>query len=164
MQITRPDEKHVLLSQIDPLLAELLRRIPASADPADSDAARTRLFSPPTEDAGETELLEDWQLYITPELEQLFQSALEVVQGDLRKLHTDAAAGEAQLTLPLAHLEKWIHSLNQARLAIAARHGFEEEDMQDALPLAADPRSLALFQMRFYGFLQELFLRELEED
>lgn len=164
MQITRPDEKTVRLSQLDALLTELLRRIPDSADPGDSAAARARLFSAPTHDEGEAELVEDWRCYIAPELEKLFQSAVEVIAGDLKKLRVEKMAGEAALSIPADHLESWIHGLNQARLALAAHHDFTEEDMEGGLPLGGDPRSLALLQVRFYGILQELFLRELEGD
>jgi hypothetical protein len=36
--------------------------------------------------------------------------------------------------------------------------------MELAMPLAGDARSLALFQVHFYGFLMECFLRELESE
>jgi hypothetical protein len=61
------------------------------------------------------------------------------------------------------HLEAWIHALNQARLALSARFGFTERDMEDAIPIEGDQRALALFQVHFYGFLQECFLRQLED-
>lgn len=162
MQLSRPDKDTVRLSQLDPLLAELLRRIPRSADPSDSEAARARLFSAPTHDAGEAELIDDWSRYIEPELARLFQSALAIIAGDLARMRV--TRGEATLSIPTAHLENWIHGLNQARLALSARHEFADEDMEQPLPVAGDPRSFALLQMRFYGLLQELFLRELEGD
>jgi len=162
VQITRPDEKTVLLSRLDPLLIELLRRIPKSADPGDSAAARKRLFSAPSHDPAETGLTEDWREYVEPELQRLFLSAIEMVEGDLKTLRFDPPDGEGALPIPTSHLESWVHGLNQARLALAARHDFSEEEMEDSLPLDGSPRALALLQIRFYGFLQELFLRELE--
>ena len=164
MQITRPDEKTVLLSRLDALLSELLRRVPQSADPGDSAAARERLFSAPTHDGQEEELLSDWRDYIEPELAKLFLSSLEVIERDLKKLRIDKATGEATLSLAASHLDAWIHGLNQARLALSARYDFTDEDMERSLPLGGDPRALALLQVRFYGILQELFLRELEGD
>jgi hypothetical protein len=164
VQLSRPDPQNLRLSRLDGMLVELLRRIPRSADPTDSAAARARLFSAPTQDSKEKELLEDWPRYVEPELEKLFQSALEVIEGDLRSLHIDRADGEAELAIPVAHLENWIHGMNQARLALAARHDFTEEDLERPLISAGDARSLALLQMHFYGMLQELFLRELEGD
>ena len=77
-------------------------------------------------------------------------------------MRTEETDGVSALAIPIKHLESWIHGLNQARLALAARHSFTEEDMDRILPLAGDPHSLALLQVRFYGILQELFLQELE--
>jgi hypothetical protein len=164
VQITRPDEKTVLLSRLDALLSELLRRVPQSADPGDNAAARARLFSAPTHDRKEKEFLSDWQDYIEPELAKLFMSSIEVIDRDLKKLRIDKTTGEATLALAASHLEAWIHGLNQARLALAARHDFSDEDMERSLPVGGDPRALALLQVRFYGILQELFLRELNGD
>lgn len=164
MQITRPDENTVLLSQLDALLAELFRRVPASADPGDNAAARARLFSAPTQDPAEKGLLDDWRDYIEPELASLFLSTREVIANDLHALRIDQKSGEASLSIPVSHLENWIHGLNQARLALAARHNFSDEEMEHSLPIQGDPRTIALLQVRFYGILQELFLRELEGD
>lgn len=162
MQISRPDGKTVLLSRLDALLSELLRRIPQSADPGDNAAARARLFSQPTHDQREAELIEDWREYVEPELARIFLSALEVIEKDLGKLVIDHASGEGALSIAVSHLESWIHGLNQARLALTARYDLGEEEMDRSLPLDGDPRALALLQVRFYGIMQELFLRELE--
>lgn len=162
MQLSRPDRETVLLSHLETLLIQLLRRIGRSADPSDSEAARARLFSAPTHDAEETALLDDWTSYVTPELAHLFQLTLQVIETDLRRLTIDKANGQGALAIPVAHLEKWIHGLNQARLTLAARHNFGEEDMEYSLPMISDDRSYARLQMRFYGLLQEVFLRELE--
>jgi hypothetical protein len=164
VQLTRPDEKSLLLSRLDPLLIDLLRRIAKSADPGDSTAARARLYSAPTHDQREAELIEDWRDYIEPELARLFLSAIGVIETDLQTLRLEKVGGEATLSIPLSHLENWIHGLNQARLALSARHDFSEEEMENILPLSGDPRAVALLQVRFYGILQELFLRELEDD
>lgn len=162
MQFSRPDKSTVLLSHLDPLLADLLRQIPASADPGDNENARARLFSSPTHDLEEIEMLEDWREYVAPELAQLFQSSIEVVAADLQRLHVDPKNGNASLSLTLDRLESWVHGLNQARLALVARHEFAEDEMEKFLPLTGGERPLALLQVRFYGILQELFLRELD--
>lgn len=162
MQLSRPDPETLLLSDLDALLIDLLRRISRSADPSDSDAARARLFSAPTHDAEDANLLDDWSHYVEPELAQLFQSTLQVIDADLRELKASKSGGRGTLAIPVAHLEQWVHGLNQARLALAARHDFGDEDMEHPLPKAGDDRAFALLQMRFYGLLQEIFLRELE--
>jgi hypothetical protein len=162
VQISRVDEHTLQISQLDPLLRELLQRIVASADPTGSAAAEERLFSKPSEDPEESEFFEDWQEYVEPELRHIFQSALEVIDRDLTNLREESPDQGSELTIPLNHLESWIHGLNQARLTLSARHAFSEEDMERILPLAGDPHSLALLQVRFYGILQELFLQELD--
>jgi hypothetical protein len=164
VQITRPDEKTVLLSRLDALVSELLRRIPQSADPGDNAAARARLFSLPTHDQSEAELVEDWRHYVEPELARLFLSNVEVIESDLKALHVDNVSGDATLSLAASHLENWIHGLNQARLALSARYEFAEKDLEQSLPLSGDARDLARLQIHLYAMLQELFLRELEGD
>lgn len=164
MQISRPDEETVRIARLDSLLADLLRRIPQSADPGDSAAARARLFSAPSHDEAESELVDDWREYIEPELRRLFLSSIEVIAGDLKKLHLDKADGGSAISISAGHLEAWVHGLNQARLALVARHDFSEAEMERILPLDGNPRALALLQVRFYGILQEVFLRELEGD
>jgi hypothetical protein len=164
VQISRLDGETLQISQLDPLLGELLRRVVAGADPTGSAAAQERLFSKPSEDPEEAAFFEDWREYVEPELRHIFQSALEVIDGDLVTMRAEGAGGGSTLTIPMTHLESWIHGLNQARLALSARHAFTEEDMDRILPLAGDPQSLALLQVRFYGILQELFLQELDSD
>ena len=62
----------------------------------------------------------------------------------------------------MKHLEAWIHALNQARLALAARHDFSERELEREIPAEGDDRAFALFQIHFYGLLQEFFLRQLD--
>ena len=162
MEISRTEEKSILLSHIDPVFAELLRRVPASADPSGSEAAQRRIFSAPTEDSGEEQFASDWQEYVEPELAKLFQSALQVIAGDLKKLRVDAISGEGTMSVANDHLESWIHGLNQARLVLTERHKIQEEDLEQSPPLAADPRSFLFAQLRFYAELQGFFLHALE--
>ena len=54
-------------------------------------------------------------------------------------------------------------ALNQARLVIASKFAFTEAELCDHYrsPIGSR-RDLSLFQVNFYGFLQEFILRELE--
>ncbi|HYR57992.1 MAG TPA: DUF2017 family protein [Chthoniobacteraceae bacterium] len=160
MKIHRPDAKTLVIEEIDSLLGELLRQIPASADPSGSEAATARLFPTPT---GGREPKEDaeWRELVEPELRELFLDAVGVVQEDLKKF---VAAPESRtLRLPMKHLEAWIHALNQARLALTARHGFTDRELEREVPMEEGERALVLFQVHFYGLLEEFFLRQLEE-
>ena len=162
MEISRPNETTILLAGIDPMLADFLRRIPSSADPGDNAAARARIFSKPTQDPREDHLAEDWREFVEPELAKLFQSALEIIHGDLQKLRSDLGTGQAAVAIHSDHLESWVHGLNQARLVLTERHQLHEEDLDRAPSLAGDPRSTLLLQLHFYAELQFLFLRLLE--
>jgi len=80
MEICRRNDE-IEISELDPFLAELLRQIPASADPEGTPAAEKRLFSPPTSGT-ETEICAEWKLYVEPELRRLFQTATETVAAE----------------------------------------------------------------------------------
>ncbi len=161
MKIQRLDEKTIALEEIDGLIAELLRQIPANADPTGSDAATERLFPSLTE-GREPEADADWREYVEPGLRELFLDAVSVVREDLKDFPSKPGAGARELQLPVKHLDAWIHALNQARLALAARHEFTEHELEREIPTEGGARAFALFQIHFYGLLQEFFLRQLE--
>ena len=161
MLIERLDEQTVALRDLDLLCCELLHQIAISAEPGDSEAARARLFSSPS-GGREPELDAAWKEYVEPGLAQLFRSALDVVRGDLQDFPAADPAEDYSLLIPVKHLESWIHALNQARLAITARYDFTDQEMEDKVPLEGDGRAFALFQVFFYGVLQEWFLAELD--
>jgi hypothetical protein len=160
MEICRRGDE-VEISDLDPFLAELLRQIPASTETEDSSAARERLFTAPA-DASRKEICAEWKLYVEPELRRLFQSATETVASDLEQLNGKAkSAANCTLRIPTQHADAWLNALNQARLAIAARCSFTESELcdHDRSPVGSR-RDLSLFQINFYGFLQEFILRE----
>lgn len=150
----------ISLSGLDLFCCELLQQIAVSADPGEDVAARDRLFPSPT---GHTDPQadEDWQSYVEPELRELFQSSLDVVRDDLVDFPADGASDYHTLRLPVAHLPHWINALNQARLTLAARYSVTDQEME-GVPLEGDTRALAVFQIHFYGLLQEYFLREID--
>jgi Domain of unknown function (DUF2017) len=162
MEICRQNDS-LEIRELDPFLAELLRQVPESAQPKDCPAAEERLFSAPAS-AEEKDFCGEWKLYVAPELQRLFQSATETVREDLKQLQ-DAKKPFANYTLhiPLSHADAWLSALNQARLAIAASYEFTEQDMCDHFrsPFGSR-RDLGLFQVNFYGFLQEFILREID--
>src|SRR6516164_8758401 len=67
------------------------------------------------------------------------------------------------LRIPTKHADAWLNALNQARLVIAVKNNFTELELNDHLrsPIGSR-RDLSLFQVNFYGFLQEFILRELD--
>ena len=151
------------ISELDPFLAELLRQVPDSTNPEADDTASARLFSLPA-DQSETELCAEWKLYVEPELRRLFQTATETVAADLGQLNGKAKPfANCTLRIPKKHAGAWLSALNQARLVIAAKYGFTEAELSDHYrsPIGSR-RDLGLFQVNFYGFLQEFILQELD--
>ncbi|MGH8093637.1 MAG: DUF2017 family protein [Chthoniobacterales bacterium] len=151
------------ISEIDPFLAELMRQIPASTRPEAASPAEERLFSPPA-DPGEKEFCEEWKLYVGPGLRRHFQSATEIVESDLRQLEEkEKPFANRALRIPHEHSEAWLNALNQARLALATKYDFTEAELCDHYrsPIGSR-RDLSLFQVNFYGFLQEFILREMD--
>jgi hypothetical protein len=162
MEICRRND-YIEISELDPFLAELLRQIPASANPEGVEAAEQRLFSSPT-NGQETEICAEWKLYVEPELRRLFQTATETVAADLEQLNgNEKKLGNRTLCIPSSHADAWLNALNQARLVIAAKYNFTDGELGEHFrsPIGSR-RDLSLFQVNFYGFLQEFILRELD--
>jgi hypothetical protein len=160
MEICRRND-YIEISELDPFLAELLRQIPASANPEGAEAAEQRLFSSPTH-GKETEICAEWKLYVEPELRRLFQTATETVAADLEQLNgNEKNLGNRTLCIPSKHTDAWLNALNQARLVIAAKYNFTDGELGEHFrsPIGSR-RDLSLFQVNFYGFLQEFILRE----
>jgi hypothetical protein len=162
MEIRRQDDT-LELSELDPFLAELLRQIPESTNPEGVEAAENRLFSLPA-DPAEKELCKEWKVYVQPELRRLFQSSTETVAADLQPLNGNAKPfANCTLRIPTRNAAAWLNALNQARLVIASKYGFTEGELCDHYrsPIGSR-RDLSLFQVNFYGFLQEFILHEME--
>ena len=160
MEICRRKDE-VEISELDPFLAELLRQIPPSANPEGVPAAEQRLFSPPANDKG-AKICAEWKLYVEPELRRLFQTATETVAGDLEQLNgSEKSFANRTLRIPSKHADAWLSALNQARLVISAKYNFTDRELGDHFrsPIGSR-RDLSLFQVNFYGFLQEFILRE----
>jgi hypothetical protein len=156
----RKDELEI--SELDPFLAELLRQIPVSTSPDGAAAAEDRLFSLPV-GAKDKEFCAEWKLYVQPELRRLFRSATETVAADLEQLNgNEKTFANRTLRIPAQHADAWLNALNQARLVIVAKNNFTDGELCDHYrsPIGSR-RDLSLFQVNFYGFLQEFILREL---
>ena len=162
MEFRRKDDV-LELSDLDPFLAELLRQIPASTKYDDAVEAERRIFSEPAQ-PNEKEICAEWKVYVQPELRRLFQSATETVATDLQQLNgSEKPFANCTLRIPTEHADAWLNALNQARLVIAAKNNFNESELCDHYrsPIGSR-RDLSLFQINFYGFLQEFILRETE--
>lgn len=151
------------ISELDPFLAELLRQIPASTKCSDTETAHERVYSRPAVES-EKEICAEWKLYVEPELRRVFRTATETVAADLQQLNgCEKPFANCTLRIPNEHADAWLNALNQARLVIAAKFDFSEAELCDHYrsPIGSR-RDLSLFQVNFYGFLQEFILREME--
>ena len=103
-------------------------------------------------------------MYVEPELRRLFQTATQTVVADLEQLNgNEKNLANHTLCIPTKHADAWLSALNQARVVITAKNNFTESELNDQFrsPIGSR-RDLSLFQVNFYGFLQEFILRELE--
>ena len=160
MEISRKGEA-LQISDLDPFLAELLRQIPGCTKSDGAADAEARLFARPSE---EKEICAEWKTYVEPELRRLFRSATETVAEDLIQLNgNEKSLRNRTLTIPFEHADAWLSALNQARLVIATKYKFSDTELNDhdRSPIGSR-RDLGLFQVNFYGFLQEFILREME--
>lgn len=150
------------LSEIDRGLMNILREAPDAADPRGDSRALDRLYPRPTADV-EEEMNDDWNEFVQPDLQHLFESANQTMRRDL-----DAAALEEDgwsVEVSAAHFDAWLCALNQARLVLASRHKVDEKAMNEELSGGPrDAREFALLQIHLYGFLQENILRIQELD
>jgi hypothetical protein len=162
VEVTRTGDG-LRLARLDLFFVELLRQIPVSADPGDSDAARDRIYPPASNDPRATEANEEWQAYVHPELKEFFTTSSQQVREDLDAFEQlDDSQENWAFEIPAAHFDQWLNVLNQARLALAARFEFQESEMNQNGPRTIDTvRDLSLFQVHFYGFLQECLLQDL---
>jgi hypothetical protein len=159
----RRDKDCLEISELDPFLAELLRQIPESTNTDGVESAQQRLFSSPAPDS-EREICAEWKLYVDPELRRLFRSATETVAADLQQLNGSTKPfANCTLRIPTENAEAWLNALNQARLVIAAKYNFTDGELCDHYrsPIGSR-RDLGLFQVNFYGFLQEFILQEMQ--
>ncbi|HWB61388.1 MAG TPA: hypothetical protein VG733_18040 [Chthoniobacteraceae bacterium] len=172
MEIIRTDPETLAIRGINAFAASLLRRIPFEADPGGDAAARARLYTKPTQ-TGQgrhaKELNEEWAQYVEPELRHLFQTANETVFEDLKQIHKtgrehdDHNEETYEMVIPVVHIEQWLNTLNQARLVMAARNGFTDEELESDFPMVINStREMNLFQIHFYGNLQAFLIQEIE--
>jgi len=164
VEISRLDADTISIARVDTFLLELFRGIPAAAEPGGSGPANDRIFSSPSADPA-SNFQAEWKEYVEPGLRHLFLSATQTVKDDLARFErTPGAEPTYALSIPRKHLDAWLNCLNQARLVIAARNNFTETDLNEEFSIFAEtPRDFSLFQIHFYGLLQESFLRLIEE-
>lgn len=150
-------ERGWLFAEMESLIVELLRGLPACADP-DDEASRRRIFSSPTGGA-DAKADREWREEIEPEMRELFQSHVDVVVADVAGIQQEGDS--FALTIPAKNARAWIHTLNQARLALGARHGVTDDDTAGRRR-PRGPKAFAIMQIDFYGMLLSALLERTE--
>lgn len=150
-------ERGWVFAEMESLIVELLRGLPACADP-DDEASRRRIFSAPT---GGADAVADreWHEEVEPEMRELFQSHVEAVAADVAGIQQ---TGESfSLSIPAENARAWIHTLNQARLALGARHGVTDDDTAGRRR-PRGPKAFAIMQIDFYAMILSALLEHTE--
>lgn len=143
---------------IHPVLEGILRA--AAIDPWERcPEGSARLLPPPGEDS---ELVEDWQDHVQPELRSGFDRARSVVETDLAGM-TQEKGSEWTLAITADHADAWLTTLNALRLSLASEHDLTEADMAADEEKAdfATPKGMALLQVNLFGFMQECLIRSM---
>lgn len=168
MQFRKNGESLLEFIALDPFLAELIKQIPSAADPRGEISATSRLYSCPIDatagsDAVTENLKADWEDFVIPELKLQFGSAIAQVQHDIQEYLCEAEGDDDdfpyRLQIPMDHVDAWLSALNQARLVLAARFAFTDEELSRPFQSKLTSlRDLALYQISIYAFLQELII------
>ena len=148
MEIRVTDDGWVF-EEMDPFIVELIRNVPGSAV-ADDEPARSRIFSAPT-GGSDLEADAEWREHVEPGMRELFQSHTDIVAADIATVRRKEDA--FTLSIPAAHARAWIHTLNQARLALGALHGVTDDDTTGRRRKHGEAKAFAIMQIDFYGML-----------
>jgi hypothetical protein len=163
MLIRRLKESSIELMDIEPIEADLLRQVPGICDSGGDSRSEARMFSSPA-DSSEGQFLNDWAEYVQPELRHLFQSARNTVKEDLENL-SDCPGRLGRLVVPRAHSDAWLNALNQARLILACKFNFSNEELSMRhAPKWFSRRDLVLQQINFYAEIQERIIDAIEDE
>jgi len=161
MLIHRLNEDSIEFTDVEPIEADLLRQIPILCDVHGDSRAESRLFSTPA-DPSQTQFLTDWEEYVRPELQHIFLSARTTVEKDLEKME-ERPGHPSRLVMLCSHGEAWLNALNQARLVLANKFEFTDEELSlHEVPRSFSRRDLVLLQINFYAAIQERIIDGLE--
>lgn len=126
----------------------ILRYILADAEPG---ALAQRLAGAAGADA------EDWEELVMPDLHETFEGQVGDVGRAIELAAKAATGGAGQVFIEKEDAGAWFGALNQARLALHARHDFSDDD-PDESAMSRAKRS-AYFRYQFYMEIQVLLLK-----
>jgi hypothetical protein len=155
MKISVGPDGELIIEKPPESLFQALKSLPECPELEDANAIE-RLYPLPDLTDPDSETNSDWKAFVQPELIESFRSDRQVVAIDLHA--AEVRHKNQKLVIPRNHFDAWLGALNQARLAIAAAHGFGEAEMSRNpldLPQALIPHA---FRLHLYAGLQELLI------
>ncbi len=155
MNFREHEDGGIEIDEIDSFFGALIRELPGIAC-SDDDKTEARIYQSPTNGTDE-DADSDWKRTVEPELRELFSSALDLVVENLAAMKDTAPT----LRIPASHVDAWMHTLNRARLSLAAQWDIGEQDTQSRhTSRERDPeRAMALLKIEVYGMLLEFLVR-----
>lgn len=162
MEFYTNDKSRIGFRQMHPLLAELVRTLPSLVDPDSlSPEAEQRFYPEPNRAEDQGQLRADWKAFVEPGLQEHFRSSRDVVAADLKNMVEKEDTYE--LTIPMKHADAWLNVLNQARLALAADLGFDDEVLSSQEPPdLVSEQGLTAFRINLYAFMQQCLIEQLD--
>lgn len=162
MEFSVARNKNLRFGKIHPLLCDFVRTIPDVIDPDHlTPDAEARIYPEATSDPELDSVRAEWKAYVEPDLQEHFRSAREVVIADLKQI-TEKRGG-LELQIAPGHAEAWLNALNQARLALAADLGFEEEALASTdTPDLTTERGTQIFRLNLFAFMQQCLIDKMD--
>lgn len=164
------------ISDLDEVHIQLIRQAADDASIGDSPEGRARLFPQPVsqkDEIREGEFLEDWNEFVTEDLETQFASDVGVVLSDLDNAVPQRSTKEStkrslRLDIPLEHASAWFSTLNQARLILDQKYKLHPDGDGDFEPVLREgeegdldmhERLEVFMRYEFYAAMQEWLVR-----
>lgn len=100
----------------------------------------------------------DWREFVVPDLRVSFDDGLERVAKAIHRAHQDSAGGAGLVLIPRDAGAEWYGALNNARLALEARHKFGRDSHDRPRPQVvagfSSEKRAAFLRERLYCALQ----------
>lgn len=177
MRLSLQKEKNIWrISDLDETHLDLIRQAAEDASIGDSPEGRARLFPSPVpakDQLREGEFLEDWNDFVSDDLETQFAGDVGIVLADLDSAVPQRSTKEIperrlRLDVPLEHAQAWFSALNQARLMLDQKYKLHPEGDGDFEPVLREDEDSGIdmqerlevyMRYEFYAALQEWLVR-----
>ncbi len=101
---------------------------------------------------------DDWVEYVVPDLRDGFDQHLKTVLRAIETARFEAAGGPGAVAIPREQTFDWYATLNQARLALEARHHFGAAPLGGSFGKIDQAHQAAYYRSQFYCAVQSRLL------